>query len=321
MSFRDPWVLAGLALLPVAVLLYVRSERSRRARRDAIVAPALVAAVSPRRPGWRRHVPIALYGLAISALGVALARPETTRAVPIEQATVVIATDRSGSMLADDITPNRLDAARAAAETFLDAVPDDVKVGAIAFNHVPSVLQTPTDDHAAVRAALRSVTAAGSTATGDALRSALDLIAATRRPGAPESGSPAAIVLLSDGRSVRGADVLAVADEARAAKIPVYTVALGTPAGTIESRTRAGAVVRSPVPPDPETLTRVAEATGGRAFAIDDADELDGVYEALGTQLATEERSVEVTSLVAGGALLLLISGVAASLRWFGRPI
>ena len=320
MTFGTPWVLAALALLPVAAFLYVRSERARRRGRDALVEPALIDAVSPHRPGWRRHAPVALQGLALAALVVALARPETTRAVPVEQATVVVATDRSGSMLAEDVAPTRLVAAREAAETFLDAVPADVRVGAIAFNHQPTVLQSPTREHEAVREALRSVTAAGSTATGDALQSALDMVEASRTPGTARR-APAAIVLLSDGKSVRGVDVLSVAARAREAGIPVFTVALGTPAGTIESTTPSGETVESPVPPDPATLARVAETTGGEAFSIEDAEELEQVYEQLGSRLATEQRSVEVTGLVAGGALLLLIGGVSASLRWFGRPI
>ena len=320
MSFQSPWVLAALVLVPVAFALYVRSERGNRPRRDAFVAPALAPAVAPLRPGWRRHAPVALQGLALTALVVALARPEATRAVPVEQATVVVATDRSGSMLADDVAPTRLVAAREAAAKFLDAVPDDLRVGAIAFNHETTVLQSPTDDHEAVRAALESVTAAGSTATGDALQAALDLIESSKAPGSARR-APSAVVLLSDGKSVRGVDVMTVAARAKEAGVPVYTVALGTAAGTIESTTPSGGTVRSPVPPDRRTLARVAEATGGEAFAIEDASELDRVYERLGSQLATEEREVEMTGLVAGGALLLLVSGVAASLRWFGRPI
>ena len=149
----------------------------------------------------------------------------------------MITTDRSGSMLAKDVAPSRLVAARRAAGTFLDEVPDDVRVGAVAFNHKPTVLQTPTRDHAAVREALAGVKAAGSTATGDALAAALRTIRASRNPQAKKQ-PPAAIVLLSDGKSVRGRDALAVAEEARKAKIPVYTVALGTATGTIESKRR-----------------------------------------------------------------------------------
>jgi Ca-activated chloride channel family protein len=232
----------------------------------------------------------------------------------VEQATIVIATDRSGSMLSKDVAPSRLQAAGDAAERFLDAVPRDVRVGAIAFNQEASVLQSPTRDHEAVRAALANVTAAGSTATGDALTSALRLIRTTRVSGGSAS-APAAIVLLSDGKSVRGADALTVANEAARAKVPVHTVALGTATGTITGKDGSP----QSVPPDPATLRRIAERTGGEAFAIDDAAELDRVYEELGSQLATEERPQEVTGLVAGAALALLLAGMGTSLRWFGR--
>jgi Ca-activated chloride channel homolog len=315
-TFASPLLLAGLVLVPLLVAVYVRSER----RRTAFAAPHLMDAVSPRRPRWRRHVPIAILGLAATGLIVALARPQVTVAVPVEQATVVIATDRSGSMLAKDVAPSRLAAARRAAGTFLDEVPHDVRVGAVAFNHKPTVLQTPTRDHAAVREALASVKAAGSTATGDALAAALRTIEAARTPQAKKQ-PPAAIVLLSDGKSVRGRDALAVAEEARKAKIPVYTVALGTATGTIESKRADGTTVRTPVPPDTATLEQVAARTGGKAFAIDDAEQLAQVYKRLGSQLATEKRKKEMTSLFAGGALFLMFGGVAGSIRWFGRLV
>ena len=318
MTFSAPLILLALLALPAGIALYVRGERRRRSV-QAFVSPHLIRAVTPHRPRWRRHVPVAAHAAALAALIVALARPETTVAVPVEQATVVVATDRSGSMLAKDVSPSRLVAARNAAETFLDAVPKDVRVGAIAFNHEPSVLQSPTRDHEAVRAALRRVRAAGSTATGDALAAALELARASQR--AADKSAPAAIVLLSDGKSVRGRDVLEVAEEARKSKIAVYTVALGTASGTIASRSASGAVVQRQVPPDPATLREVAERTGGKAFAIEDAKALNQVYKRLGSKLATEKRKQEVTSLFAGGALLAMFAGIAGSVRWFGRVL
>lgn len=317
MSFATPLLLLGLLLVPVLVVGYARAERARRRRREALVPGPLLPSVAPSRPGWRRHVPVALQALALAALIVALARPQATRATPVEQANVVVVTDRSGSMLAKDVAPDRLTAARRAAQSFADAVPDDLRVGAIAFNQRASALVSPTRDREAVKAALGTVRAAGSTATGDALAAALTMIRRAAPTAATAAAPPAAVVLLSDGESVRGRDVLAVAEEARRAKVPVYTVALGTPTGTItsaEGRT-------TPVPPDTATLARVAERTGGEAFAIDDAERLEAVYERLGSQLATEDREVEVTGLFAGSALLLLFAGVAASVRWFGRVV
>ena len=165
------------------------------------------------------------------------------------------------------------------------------------------------------------MTAAGSTATGDALAAALRTIEAARTPQAKRQ-PPAAIVLLSDGKSVRGRDALAVAEEARKAKIPVYTVALGTATGTIESTRADGSTVSTPVPPDPATLKAVAERTGGEAFAIDDAARARR-RSTSGSARSWRPRSSEqeMTSSFAGGALLLMFGGVAGSLRWFGRLV
>lgn len=312
MSFDAPLFLLALALVPLGLLAY--ALRERRAGAGSFVDPALLVAVAPRRPGWRRHVPVVVLALAIAALIVGLARPQTTVAVPVEQATVVVVTDRSGSMLAKDVAPNRLLAARRAAQAFVDSTPDDLRIGAIAFNQSPTVLQSPTREHAIVREALGSVEAAGSTATGDALQAALSLIRQTREQAG--SRTPAAVVLLSDGESVRGRDVLTVASTARQARVPVYTVALGTQEGTITSKTGK---VQS-VPPDVETLRQVAQRTRGQAFAISDAERLEQVYEELGSQLATEEQDKEMTSVAAGTAFVLLLLAGGASARWFGRP-
>jgi Ca-activated chloride channel homolog len=310
MSFDSPLVLLALVLVPLGLAAYAARERRARRARAGVVADALLPSVLPRRAGARRHAAPLLYALAAAALVVALARPQTTQAVPVEQATVVVATDRSGSMLAQDVAPSRLVAAREAAATFLDAVPEDVRVGAIAFNHEPSVLSAPSRDHEAVSAALQRVEAAGSTATGDALEAALRLIRDARATGAREA-PPAAVVLLSDGESVRGRDLLEVAREARAAEVPVFTVALGTPAGRIPG----GAVV----PPDPQALAEVARLTGGRAYRIDDAQALEEVYDRLGSELAKEDRPVEQSGLAAGVALLLAALGAGSALRTGGR--
>jgi len=297
-SFSNPTFLTGLALIPVLLALYVRAERRPQPFAPAALLPSVVRA----RPGWRRHAAVTGYGVALAALLVALAKPQATVAVPTEQARVMIVTDRSGSMLAEDVAPNRLAAAKKAAGTFLDAVPDEVRVGAVAFNQRAEVLQSPTRDHDAVREALQSVKAAGTTATGDAIKAALQSIT---------GDAPAAIVLLSDGKSVRGSDPLDAAQDAKERKIPIYTVALGTANGTINGGQR--------VPPDPETLAEIARLTGGRAFTAGDVDALDQVYERLGSQVATEKRKLEVTNLFAGGALALMALSALSSIRWFGR--
>ena len=298
MSFASPTFLIGLALIPVALWLYVRTER----RPQTFAPEHLLPSVAPKRAGWRRHAAITGYGVAMAVLLVALAKPQATVAVPTEQARVMIVTDRSGSMQATDVKPTRLAAAKKAAATFLDAIPDKVRVGAVAFNQKAEVLQSPTRDHDAVREAIQSIRPAGSTATGDAITAALDDITGK---------APAAIVLLSDGKSVRGSDPLEAAQKAKERKIPIYTVALGTAGGTINDG--------QPVPPDPQTLAQIAQTTGGKAFTAGDLKSLDQVYQRLGSQVATERRPLEVTSLFAGGALGLMLLSALGSIRWFGR--
>jgi Ca-activated chloride channel homolog len=299
-SFANPPLLVGLAVIPLLLWLYVRRER----RAHAFAPANLLPSVAPRRTGWRRHVAVAGYGAAVAVLLVALAKPQATVAVPTEQARVMILTDRSGSMLAKDVAPSRLTAAKQAAATFLDAVPDQVRVGAVAFNQRAEVLQSPTRDHDAVREAIKSIRVAGTTATGDAITTTLRAL-----PGK----APAAIVLLSDGKSVRGSDPLQAAQAAKRRKIPIYTVALGTPQGTIDGGKK--------VPPDPQTLMRIAQITGGRAFTAADAKALDQVYQRLGKQVATQKRKREVTNLFAGGGLALMALTALSSIRLLGRPL
>jgi Ca-activated chloride channel family protein len=298
MSFASPTFLIGLALIPIAVWSYLRLER----RPQTFAPKNLLPSVAPKRAGWRRHAALVGYGTAMAALLVALAKPQATVAVPTEQARVMIVTDRSGSMQATDVKPTRLAAAKKAASTFLDAIPDKVRVGAVAFNQKAEVLQSPTRDHDAVREAIQSIQPAGSTATGDAITAALTDITGK---------APAAIVLLSDGKSVRGSDPLEAAQKAKERKIPIYTVALGTADGTINNG--------ESVPPDPQTLAQIAQTTGGKAFTAGDLKSLDQVYKRLGSQVATEKRPQEVTSLFAGGALGLLVLSALGSIRWTGR--
>src|SRR4051812_47133506 len=190
MSFHAPVFLVALLLLPLSVALYVRAERRRARRVQQVVAPHLLPAVLPRRLGARRHVPVAFHALALAALLLALARPHATMAVQAQRATVMVLTDRSGSMQATDVAPTRLAAATRAADTFLKAVRGGVRVGAIAFNHQPALLSSPTVDYASVRRALAGVRPAGSTATGDALAAALQAIR-TARPAAGAENAPA----------------------------------------------------------------------------------------------------------------------------------
>lgn len=317
MSFRDPWLLLGLLLIPLGLLAYTRAERTRRAGASAFARAALLPSVAPRTPGWRRHAPPAAYALAGTALVLALAQPQAEVSVPVERASIVLATDVSGSMQARDVAPSRLAAAQAAAKRFLSQVPEPVQVGVMAFNQRPRTLQSPTTDRAAARRAIERLEVSGGTATGEAIAAALRTL--QRQRGVDGGPAPGAIVLLSDGASTSGQPPLQAAAAAQEAGVPVYTVALGTPSGTIEVERASGGVSVVPVPPDPETLRQIAEISGGRTFAVSDADALTGVYEQLGSKVGTRLEQREVTSAFAGGALLLLLAGAGLSLHWFRR--
>ena len=319
MSFEAPLFLAGLVLVPLLALAYALHARGRARAAEAFALRPVQPSVAPRRPGWRRHVPMAAYALALAALVVALARPETTVAVPDERASIMLVTDISGSMQATDVAPSRLVAARDAAEAFLDTVPKDIRVGAIAFNQRPRALSAPTADRAPVRAALRRLEPSGGTATGEALNAALTILGRQRGAEGSDDPPPSAIVLLSDGTSVRGRDPVEVAREAAEQEIPIYTIALGTEQGTIEVEGENGQTETRRVPPDREAMQQVAEISGAQTFEVTDADALTAVYEKLGSQVGTRMEERQVTAWWAGGAIALLAAGAALSLAWFGR--
>jgi Ca-activated chloride channel family protein len=310
MSFASPAFLAALALVPLALLAHSASRR--RARRYAVRYPAVatLAPLLPRVSSWRRLLPLTLFLASLAMLAVALARPHATVAVPKEQASIVLVTDVSRSMLAEDVDPSRLEAARSAAQRFLQEVPEEARVGAVAFSTDPHTVEPPSDDRGKIEELVDALSADGGTAAGDALAVAVGLV-----DGPAEDRPPAAILLLSDGETTTGRDPLPVARRAGRLGIPIHTVALGTRTATIT--TPDGTLI--PVPPDPEAMRRIAELSGGRAFEVDDADELAGLYEDLGSRVATEEELREVTGAFAAGGIVLLLAAAALGTRATAR--
>ena len=313
MSFAAPLWLASLALVPIAIFASIAARR--RASRYAVRFPAVstlrVAAAGPGS-SWQRHVPAALALAALAALALALARPHVTYGAAVNAGSVMLVTDHSGSMASTDVQPTRLGAAERAANTFVGELPAAARVGAIAFSTTPDAVQAPVTNHDAARAIIDGQVAGGATDTGDALALALQLL-----HGADAKHPPAAIVLLSDGAANAGVNVLTVAREAAQEKIPIYTVALGTPDGTLQGPDPFAPPVS--VPPDPQLMRQIAELSGARAFDAQSAGELSSIYKGLGSRLGTVTRKREVTDEFAiGGLALLLFAGVTSTL-WSAR--
>jgi Ca-activated chloride channel homolog len=320
-SFASPYVLLLLLALPVLVGLYVGEQQRRRVAAEAFVLQRMQPSVAPRRPGWRRHLPMFALLLAMIILITAAARPQRTIATPIERASIMLATDVSGSMTATDVQPNRLVAAKQAARAFLDKVPARVNVGVMAFNQTPTILASPSTNRDDAREAIAKMQASGGTASGEAIATAVTALRTNPQSQSEqnEQPAPAAVVLLTDGKSTSGRNAVEAARSAGTAGIRVYTVALGTDNGTIKVPRKDGTTVTRPVPPDPAALAQIAEAGGGKTFTASTTDTLSEVYEELGSQLGHKNTKREITAEFAGGGLALLLLGGVMSLGWFGR--
>jgi Ca-activated chloride channel family protein len=339
MTFASPELLAGLLLVPLAVAAYLFFQGRRARYAVAFTNVDLLSNLVPRTPAWRRHLPPALYLVAIGALVLGLARPSMTLAVPREEATIVLTMDVSGSMQATDVEPSRLAAAQQAAADFVDQLPASFQVGLVTFSTAPRVLVPPTTDRVAIHTALDSLAAEGGTALGDSIATSLDAAglnrsavvaptptpapsgsatpapsappsgSATPAPSAPPSGEPplVATVLLSDGANSTGRlEPLDAAGQAAALGVPVYTIALGTQDGVVQVPNDRGELQTLEVPPDTETLAAIAEITGARFFDAPTAADLAQIYENLGSRVGFTQEQREVTQLFAAA-------------RWFNR--
>jgi len=313
-SFQAPLFLLALLLVPLLVGALIAERRRRRRYVVRFTGVGTLRTVMSGTPAWRRHAPAALFLAALAALIVGLARPQRTVAVAIDKASVMLVLDVSGSMQATDVQPSRLDAARDAAQAFVDKVPARLQLGIVAYRAVVDTVQQPTQDHDQVRRVLDGLVAEGGTATGDALTAALEQL--ERVKGRNGKRAPAAVVLLSDGRTTEGSDPLIAANMARRLRIPVYTVALGSPGATIPS---PGGFGRIPVPPDPETLREIAKLSRAQSYNVAEAGQLNSIYRRLGSRLGSKREHHQVTAGFATGGALLLALALALSLRWAGR--
>ncbi|MES9543818.1 MULTISPECIES: VWA domain-containing protein [unclassified Actinomadura] len=313
MTFLSPERLWLLGLLPALAAAYLLMQLRRRQYAVRFTNLALLSQVAPRRPGWRRHVAAVLFLIMIALMMLGFARPATAVKVPRDRATIVVAVDVSLSMMARDVTPSRLDAAKAAAKRFIGDLPRRFNVGVVAFAGSANLIAAPTADRDAAVASLDQLVLAKRTAIGEAVFTSLQAVRSLDAQ-ARQDPPPAHIVLLSDGDNTTGRSVQEAIDASRVAHVPVSTIAFGTPYGTvdIEGETTSVSVNK-------ETLKSLAESTEGKAYEAADADQLREVYANIGTSLGFRTEHRDVAARYVGIALLFAFAAGGVSLVWFSR--
>lgn len=311
--FLEPWWL--LALLPVLAVAGLYTWRQFRKRTFAMrfTNVDLLRTLAPKGLGWRKHVSAVAFLLSLLTLGAALARPSVDKEEPLERATVMLAIDVSLSMQADDVAPNRIEAAQEAAKAFVNELPPTYNLGLVSFAKSANVLVSPTKDRSEVASAIDGLTLAEATATGEAVFTSLDAIRSVPADGA-DGAPPARIVLLSDGYRTSGRSIEDAAGAASQANVPVSTIAFGTDTGVVDIR---GALQRVPV--DRLSLQQLAEDTEGYFYEAASVSELKKVYEDMGSSIGHRVEPREVTQWYAGLALLLGLAAAGLSLLWTSR--
>ena len=336
MSFLWVDLLWFLILVPALILAYILIQRRRQKYAVRYASLSLVKDALGRGPGFRRHIPPLLFLLGVTVLLLALGRPVATITLPSQQSMVILTVDVSGSMRAEDLKPNRIEAAKAAARTFVEKQPANVRIGVVSFSDNAAVVQAPTIDREAVLGAINRLTTQRGTAIGRGILTSLDAIfeepvpkatstprdslalptpAPTPTPVPPGTFAPAIVVLLSDGQSNVGPKPLDVIEQASNRGVRVYTVGMGNPEGAILRVEGRSVRVRL----DEETLKRIAEKTDASYFKAGTETDLLNIYENLGTRLVFKPEQTEITAGFAAVAALLLLTGGVLSMMWFNR--
>lgn len=314
-NFLHPERLWLLLVIPVLLVAYVVLLR-RKALRSHKFGIDNLDRVLPKQAAWKRHIGVVAACASLASLNVAFAQPNGQVAVPRQRATVVVAIDVSKSMAADDIDPTRLDAAKVAAGGFIDMLPSGFNVSVVSFAAYATIVVPPTTDRGQAKAAVDNLQLAPSTAIGDGIYSSLDALALVPAdPQHPNDPTPGAIVLLSDGQTNNGRPSASAAQAAKKANTPVYTIAYGTPTGSVVTNGR-----RELVPVDKAELANIARLSGGQAFSAGSTSELKAAYESIARSVGYEMVNREITEVYAGYALALAalaaLAVMSLAARW-----
>jgi Ca-activated chloride channel family protein len=347
MSFIWPTMLLLLLFIPLFGVLYILLQQRRRRFAASYSSLGLVQGAMGRGPGIRRHVPPALFLVGLTILMIALARPQTLVSLPRVEGTVILAFDVSGSMAADDLKPTRMEGAKAAARDFVQRQPRSVQIGVVAFSDSGFEVQAPTNDQDAVLASINRLTPERGTSLAQGILASLSTIAASAAstgqavqidssltpvplptvatPSAPEDpfGTPlpdgtytsAVIVLLTDGENNESPDPLAAAQTAADHGVRIYTVGIGSAAGSTLHIN--GFTVHTQL--DEAMLQQISQLTDGAYYNAENEQDLRTIYENLAPQLVIKPEKTEVTSIFAGASIFVLLLGSTFSLLWFSR--
>ncbi|HVN55661.1 MAG TPA: VWA domain-containing protein [Anaerolineaceae bacterium] len=334
MTFIWPLMLFTLILVPLLIIQYVSLQRRRQRMANQFASLGMGQnAGMMKQPGIRRHIPPLFFLTGLTILLVAIARPQTNVNLPKIEGTVILAFDVSGSMAADDMKPTRLEAAKAAARDFVQRQPTTVQIGVVGFSDSGYSVQSPTNDQQSILAAIERLTPQRGTSVGHGIQASLNAIAVgkgqvshlysnlTPQPTASPTPVPkgtytsAVIIMLSDGDNNENPDPFGEAKTAADRGVRIYTVGIGSPAGTTLHVN--GFTVHTQL--DEATLQQIAQITDGEYFNAQTGQELHSIYDHLDPELILKPEKLEVTSLFAGASILALMIGGVFSLLWFSR--
>jgi Ca-activated chloride channel homolog len=316
LAFGSPDRLLILLVIPLLIVAYIIAMHRKNRRGMRFTNTSMLDVVVPKQSQWRRHLAVALSLLSLITLTAAFAQPKTQVDVPRERATIVVVIDASLSMEATDVQPNRLAAAKQAAVAFVESLPEKYNVAVVSMSGNPNILVPPTLAHNTVENAINTITLQESTAIGESIITAMRALEqAPKDPANPDAIAPGAIVMLSDGTNTAGRAPQQAAAEARAAKVPIYTIAYGTENGYVDLDGK-----REPVPVDHELMKQIAEASGGQYFSAATPDQLKTVYANIGSEVGYEKADREVTARFAGYglafAVLAALGAISLGARW-----